>query len=354
MKIGILTFHNAFNFGAVLQAYGLKYVLQEMGHKVDVVNYCNSEVTRMTEPFNIMSHSPLRVFKRLLLNYSVLHQRSEHFKTFCREYLTVSEEKVHAEDLRKLDYDLYVIGSDQVWNPYLTGGVDPVYWGNCFGNIPVVTYAASSNDLNALPDQMQKKIDANLINFRKITVRENRLRDYIGQHIGVSVPVVVDPTILAGRICFEKFVGSRPTEDPYLLYYSVEGRTNEVAVNLAAQRGLRLVVLNGMSRKKNWPQDTIIMEASVPEFISAFRYADLVVCTSFHGTVFSLLFERDFFSIRGGNMARVETLLEPLGLTNRIVTDNICDGGKIDYVSVTHQLIKLQENSKFVLEEILK
>ena len=353
MKIGILTFHNAFNFGAVLQAYGLRYVLQEMGHKVDVVNYCNSEVTRMTEPFNIMSHSPLRVFKRLLLNYSVLHQRSEHFKTFCREYLAVTEKKVYAEDLRKLDYDLYVIGSDQVWNPYLTGGVDPVYWGNCFGNIPVVTYAASSNDLNALPDQMQKKIDANLINFRKITVRENRLRDYISQHIGVSVPVVVDPTVLAGRTCFEKFVGSRPTEDPYLLYYSVEGHTNEVAVNLAAQRGLRLVVLNGMSRKKNWPQDTIIIEASVSEFISAFRYADLVVCTSFHGTVFSLLFERDFYSIRGGNMARVETLLEPLGLTNRIVTDNICDGGKIDYYLVNKQLEIMREQSQLVLEKML-
>lgn len=354
MKIGILTFHNAFNFGAVLQAYGLKYVLQEMGHKVDVVNYCNSEMTRRTEPFNIMSHSLLRVLKRLLFNYSVLHQRSEHFKTFCREYLAVSGKKVHAEDLGKFDYDLYVIGSDQVWNPYLTGGVDPVYWGKCFGDIPVVTYAASSNDLNKLPEEMQNNIDACFIKFRKITVRENRLRDYISQHIGVSVPVVVDPTVLAGRICFEKFVGSRPAEDPYLLYYSVEGHTNEVAVNLAVQKGLRLVVLDGMSRKKNWPRNTIILEASVPEFISAFRYADLVVCTSFHGTVFSLLFERDFYSIRGGNMARVETLLEPLGLTNRIVSDCISDDSKIDYSLVTYQLNKLRENSKSVLEEILK
>lgn len=355
MKIGILTFHNANNYGAVLQAYGLKLVLQDMGHEVKIINYCNRKISECTEYFNFFSQSPLRVIKRLLFNYHVLSSKTRQFETFREKYLGISKVKVCPEDLLHQDCDLFIVGSDQVWNPLLTGGPDPVYWGCYSGGKPIITYAASSNDLSCLPIDMQSKILSWLPNFFRITVRENRLSDYIKTHTGVTAPVVVDPTLLAGKQCWDKLLGKRPLDDSYLLYYSVENTLDrQVAISLAKNKGLRIVVLSKMQNKYMWPKDTIFLNLDIPDFIAAFRFADIIVCTSFHGTVFSILFERDFYSVEGGNMARVESLLKPLGLMDRVVSNGtIVKDCAIDYSFVNNQLLGLQNNSKEILAQIL-
>lgn len=158
MKIGILTFHYANNYGAVLQAYGLQEVLKSMGHQVEFVDYRNPLIEKRMDYFGLKSNSIIKVLYRLLFNYTSLSERKKIFDGFRKDYLSISK-RINSSDLSNTDYDILIVGSDQIWNPSLTNGLDPVYWGEATGDIPIITYAASSNDLSILPEELFRKVN---------------------------------------------------------------------------------------------------------------------------------------------------------------------------------------------------
>ena len=147
MRVGILTFHCAHNYGAVLQCYALQEVLRGMGNEVEVINYCPSYLTDVYKVVNIhrvLSRNPLRMAKRSIVEVLTLSNRIRRYRGFDRfinSWLTLSASR----DVTP-DYDVYVMGSDQIWNPSLTHGFD----GRFFGDFPFpkegrkyVSYAAS-------------------------------------------------------------------------------------------------------------------------------------------------------------------------------------------------------------------
>lgn len=353
MRIGILTFHNANNYGAILQAYGLQQVLLSLGHQVECVDYLNPTIEARKNLLSLKHNSCFRVIKRYLFNYKEIKRRQYIFDEFRQAYLFVSKRK-HPNTIANSNYDIFVVGSDQVWNPVLTGGLDGVYWGEYSGRTPVIAYAASSYDPKEYTTDQIDSISNYVLNFSAIGVREYRLQDFFRAKFNIKSTVVLDPTLLGGRSCFKNVIGERLIQKPYLLVYCVESQTQElkdIAWKISREKGLELVVIG--TKSYFWYGAKMILP-SIPQFLSLVMYADCITTLSFHGTAFSVIFEKEFYSVRGGNMARVETLLASLGLKDRIVSS--CDDiryEEIDYLIVNGKLKALQEDSlKFLINSI--
>ncbi len=362
MKIGILTFHNSRNYGAVLQAYGLKEVLRKKGHHVDVIDYRSPTIEDRKKPFTLkhFKDNPKK-FILLFLNVYLNHCRKvRNFSAFERNYLNVTEKRYYPVDIQKSDYDIIIIGSDQVWSSVITGGPDPVYWGAYKPeNAKLLTYAASSNSLSTMENDDFSQVNQWLDRFNAISVREERLKDYVETHSKQNARVVVDPTLLAGRDVFEKITPPRIIKEPYVLLYTVESTPaiDAIIKKVASLYQARIIRTgsNALSSTfKDIRNGVTYKNASVQEFLSLIKYAECVVALSFHGTALSLLYEKDFYSVKGGNMARVESVLNKCHLSKRMIdTTNEVAEDRIDYTEATAILKEMQNDSMKWLEEVL-
>lgn len=338
MKIRILTFHNSRNYGAVLQAYGLQEVLKSMGHDVAILDYQNPQLAYRKRPFSFKRflENPIKYVQRLINIYVGYKISVRNFKCFEEHSLNIEGNQLAREEIRDYKCDVLIIGSDQVWSPVITGGPDPVYWGMERPKYArLITYAASSCDTKLLESEDFSSVSKWLDNFSKISVREGRLKEYIEENSNKSAKVVLDPTLLAGRQVFEKMTEKRLINEKYVLLYHVESTPNllNIARTVSTKYGAKLVSISPLilsERIKN--RDIYYYQANVYEMLSLIKYAECVVALSFHGTALSVLYEKDFYSVVGGNMARVEALLCRIGLTDRIIKDS----NNITYQSVNY------------------
>ncbi len=363
MKIGILTFHNSRNYGAVLQAYGLKEVLISKGHHVEVIDYRTPALDDRKTPFTFKQFKAnppkfVLLFLNVYLNYL---RKVRHFSAFERSCLNVTEKRYSPIDIQKSDYDMIIVGSDQVWSPVITGGPDPVYWGAYKpAKAKLITYAASSNALSTMKTDDFCEVNQWLNRFDAISVREERLKDYVETYSQQKAQIVVDPTLLAGREIFEKITLPRIIKEPYVLLYTVESTPaiNAIVKKVAALHQARIIRTgsNALSRTFHDIRNGFrYKNASVEEMLSLVKYAECVVALSFHGTALSLLYEKDFYSVKGVNMARVESVLNNCHLTNRMIdsADEVAKE-RIDYSEVTSILKEMRNDSMKWLDGVLK
>ena len=202
-KIGILTFHCAHNYGAVLQCYALQETLKKMGHDVEVIDYRPQYLLSPYAVFNInriKSNNPLKIIKRSIRETILLGVRLKRYYTF---YQFIKNKLSLSSRITKYNipesYDVYIMGSDQIWNPKITEGFDPVYFGNFNfqkGSKKYISYAASmeANELNNQAKNTYKKF---LKNFDSISVRENQLAELLQPLSEKNIETVLDPTLLA-------------------------------------------------------------------------------------------------------------------------------------------------------------
>ena len=340
MKIGILTFHCAHNYGAVLQAYALQEYLKSSGNDVEIPDYRPEYLTR-----------PYVAFPRPYLRNATLKQkilrlgawglflpwalalvparlaRRRGFEAFISGRLALSRERFFRSDavarhVADAHCDALVFGSDQIWSPAHTNGGDAVF----LGDFPVpagtrkIAYAASAGAASATLGENPKFADA-LKNFDAISVREANLAESLQPKTDKEISVAVDPTLLVDRAVWEKLaVAPAPRKRPYVLVYKVAHvpEADRVARELAAQLGADVVsIWAGYGRRaKN------ALKAETPEqFVGWFREASCVVTTSFHGTAFGLIFEKPLYYVGCGAAGenRPRQILGALGLTERIV-----------------------------------
>ena len=205
-KAGILTFHNAHNYGAVLQAYALKTKLNEMGHEAQVVNYCNPKV-QATYPRHLLpvyckrdllpTHWKQNLVKIIdcIYGWKSWGEQWEKFEAFIQTHLLNGKtEKLGLEQLAELDLDLFILGSDQIWESYITGGLDRVYLGDFSTDADIVSYAASLNG-SSLSEQEAAVLKEKLPRLKEIAVREEKLAAYFRELLNREVYTVVDPTL---------------------------------------------------------------------------------------------------------------------------------------------------------------
>ena len=347
MKIGILTFHFPFNCGAVLQCFALGHTLESMGHEARVVNYCpwyhQNRYASYKNPFyyaNKKMHEPARnVFTRAyhgLKGFSDTVRSWKGAKTrLVREKKFHAFRKAHLHETRMYRSikalrafpprcDLYIAGSDQLWNSKLTDNkFDPAYFLD-FGKKKTkrVTYAVGS--YFADPAAAQEAIAPMLKRLDAVSLRETKFLGDVMQAAGRSMPfhADIDPTLLCDVSVYESLLPKEPLEkNPFILVYTMPGpaqkQVNDAAKKLADRTGLHLIDVNGNPNAGNRQiKDQRI--GSPEEFLWYVKNAAYVVTNSFHGTVFSVLFLKRFAVIlhkETGN--RVSELLEKLSLSDR-------------------------------------
>ncbi len=345
MKIGILTFHFACNYGAVLQCYALQKYLSDAGHEVEVIDYRPASVAggyRWFDPRRFWGATPAKFWRKTSSEIKVIGGRKRRyasFDAFVRTRLNLSGPVKDTDGMSLLagDYDLIIAGSDQIWNRKLTGGTDPLYWGAFLrsGKTAMVSYAASMED--GLDGITEAEVRKYLPRFNALSVREASLAQKLKALLPhTDVAVTADPTLLLRTEQWDEISAPALTDVPYLLFYQVRKsvKAYELARNLAERKGLKLVCLSAKVELENSME---VAAASPEEFISLFRHASYVVTTSFHGTVFSVVFRKEFVCplVDDGKNSRQDSLLSALGLGNRIADDHACtDLPAIDWSKV--------------------
>ena len=361
MKIGILTFHCAINYGAVLQAYGLQEVLKSLGHEVYIIDYRPKYLKRPYRLFfpevfrgrGLMGN--IRFFLRELLAIPIRYKRRRVFNRFIENRLHLASLDIQSENN---DFDCFVFGSDQIWNPQITGG-DSVFWGDapCFKGKRMITYAASAGSVAALEQINVDSLKRWLSNFSSLSVREKSLSDFLSEELLIKNLLVIDPVLLAGKEVFHKIASSKKIRKPYLLFFSLE--KNEEALNFAKQQaavyGLELMEMYSMIEVI---KDKKTLQCISPEdFIGYFQNSQCVVTTSFHGTVFSILFHKSFICFGNNGMSRFHYLLNMFELEEHLAKSSNLGEIKlleINWDTVGEILYQKQRKSKIFLNTALK
>ncbi len=329
MKLGILTFHSAHNYGATLQAYGLQEYLMNLGHEVFIIDYRPWYITNSYQKDHYthwLSRRPKMCAIRLYhyVRYrKIRHRRWENFQTFITNKLNLFPYNVGMDFS---EFDAIFIGSDQVWSPYHTGGnYDNVFFGSGF-KCKTIAYAPSCSQ-SALSIEQMAKLRELLKDLTCISVREYSFQDLLQPLSSKQISVVVDPSILAGKKAYDKIAAPIIRKRPYVLVYEIIHHETvfQLAQRLANDLDADVVELtNGML---NFHRSTMDEGASPEEFLGYIKNAACVITTSFHGTAFSILFGTPFYTIRQHNDGdiRMLNILSQLGLQNRMVdsTDDI-------------------------------
>ncbi len=355
MRVGILTFHCAHNYGAVLQAFALQEFLRSSGYDVEIIDY---RPEYLISPYNDISMDLTQLGNIVRLPLQPMRRlRRKRFSAFITEKLRLSPSSATATFVSH-DYDAYVLGSDQIWNPTITNG-DGVFFGR-FGrpsNSRLISYAASSEasyegeTLDLSPQQMH------LREFSSISVREELLREQIQPLVDIPVETVLDPTLLVDPTVFERIAGDTKSSG-HLLIYQVkrDSKTTSVARRVKQITGIANAVrlTPGVSKLDI---ANIYSAASPGDFVSLFMSCGYVVTTSFHGAVFSIIFRKQFVCVmdRSRGNYRISSLLAKLGLSNRMVyAPGDIPRDPIDYDKVYKNIEMLRNSSRaFLINALL-
>lgn len=375
MKIGILTFHCAHNYGAVLQCYALQEFLKAQGEDVEIIDYRPKSLTRSYKifpKFSMVSHgniySDTILFAKCIISYTknsilsfpVRRKRIKLFNNFINNRLNLSNRRYDKAFSKNRDYDLYIIGSDQVWNAKFNNNIlDSVFWGNfkTKDNAKVISYAASNANYQ-YSDLQKRDIKNYLLRFNAISVREDSLQEYLESTLNIQSNIVLDPTLIAERSIWDKIAKERETTNKYLLAYIVEGgydATLKNAKETAKRRGLDFILINnGKTDSNNGLGNTF----SIEEFIGLIKNAECVICSSFHGLAFSIIYEKDFYYLtQNMNNARAISLLNKIGALDRFISNSKADLESIkplDYSVINKKLLKYKNESIEYINNSLK
>jgi hypothetical protein len=361
MKIGILTFYFAHNYGALLQAYALQEYLKSLGHDVTMINYRQKNLARNFSVFDIkrfVSKNFIILIKRIIVETLLFSRRCLRyfrFEKFIKANLNLSKE-VNGKNIPD-DFDVYIMGSDQIWNPKITKGFDTIYFGD-FSVIKSkkISYAASM-ETNFLTKEQETFLVSQLKNINKISVRESILANLLQPLTEKYIYTVLDPTLLLDTAYWDKLIEMPPINKKYILIYQVKPSylTLDIANSMAKQLGAIVLEVSSIIMyykiKKNYKQCV-----SPALFIGLVKNAACIITTSFHGTVFSMIFKKPFYTIKVGDRdTRVISLLNSLELSDRFLSEN--DSllfSEIDYTNVDSKLeILRQESVSFIQNALL-
>lgn len=367
MKIGILTFQYANNYGALLQAYALRKYLLNLGHEVYILNYDNS-----------MLYMKNRNLKKKILTcvwdiFSKIlgkNKRLKKFEIFRKKNLEISMSVMkNIEEIRayvaNTKYDAYIVGSDQVWNPYITSN-DSVYCLSFATNEKKIAYAASFG-ISCFPLNLEENFIKYINKFNFVSVRENTGKDILNKMNYQDVRVVLDPVFLLEKKQWEKLAITNINYSYILCYYMpgdkvCEKKIKKIAENLRNRFGYKIINIGRKEYHKFINDGKDIIDASPNEFLGYFKNAKFIVTNSFHGTAFSLIFEKEFYSVVNLSInnetklsSRITDLLQNVELDNRIISDRTeqIDVFPIDYKKINKNINQLKKQSKDYLVQAL-
>ena len=366
MKVGILTFHRAHNCGAMLQNYALQTVLKRIGAEPFTIDF-----NRIGEERRFANLSVLTIKQRILraiqffFSIGIFDLRLYRFNRFRKRNLQMTGRVAAGE--WPSDFDFYIVGSDQVFQPNLTRQHLKAFL--LEGVLPKkrISYAASFG-YESLPEAFRSMYKENLALFHAISVREESGARIIKKELGLDVPVevVLDPTLLLDSVEYEKIETRVRVSEKYVLVYSIGGvdaKLREVANDVANRMNAKVMFVNACRRSYFRTPHNDLLAISPDRLLYLVRNAAYVVTTSFHGVAFSLIYRRQFTAIIPKNSkvaGRIPALLNRLGIPERATAeispiDRIREqyDSRIDYNAVVERLGTLRKASLGFLQSAL-
>lgn len=366
MKIGILTFQYVDNYGAVLQAYALRKHLITKGYRVDIINYNNSKKRgKHRKVVSKIKTYIWSIFKMVVFG----NKKKRAFDNFRTHHLEIKEGEIKNREqlnIKLKEYDAVIVGSDQVWNPSITG-YDKSYLLD-FDNIDYkISYAASIGK-SQVEAKWLNTIVNELKSFKGISVREKTARDMIiATNFDENIKVVLDPVFLLEDKEWNYISEECIVPNHYILCYIMPGDNNIVssieksAKMLSKKHDIPIVYLGRKEYKKFNTDGYELINASPREFIGLFSKAEMVLTNSFHGTAFSIIFQKNFYSFVNSELSstvqlgsRIKDLLDNFDLSNRCVCDEVTEMLDIEYSKPYKIIEKEIQESKEYLDSVLK
>ena len=327
MKIGIFTFFQT-NYGAILQAYSLqKYLLEQPGVDAEIIDFTTSKHLESNKIFqkqksgNIISKIAYLFFT--CLRFPQLKKREKRTQSFKDKYLRFSKRYSTIDDLLRNHptEDVYITGSDQVFrldSPYM-----PVYYlGFNKVNGKKVAYAPSFGS-SVFSEQIETSIRTYVEDFDFLSCRESSGATFLQSILGRKVPVVLDPVFLRTGEDWSKIAITPSFAGEYIFVYDLNGGYDliNLANKIKEKTNLPIVCLTRV-HTRFYKVDKQCYDAGPAEFLGWIKNASFVVTDSFHGTAFSIIFNRAFFSYIAleKSSVRLKELLGKVGLENRLLT----------------------------------
>lgn len=359
MKIGILTIYRSGNYGATLQAYATKQAINENGFgEAEIIPYCSDAIKQKIDKRFIkkvgLFHTAVACVEKLYY-----HPRMKKVGAFIDEM--AGERDLPREELPALNekYDIFLSGSDQIWNPQLQLG-DTSYLLDFVTDDRKKRSYASSFGVKKIPEEYLEDYRRLLSAYERITVREQAGAELVEELLGRSAELVIDPALLLTPEQWNAKLPERQWKKKYVFAYQM---AHSPLIARAVAKGRKTLGVKAlyvpfpiMGACRCRPK----LNLSSLEWVAAIRDSECVITDSFHGVVFAIIFKKKFYymitsdTVRG-RLSRLETLLGSLGIENRLVSDvSQCDFNEsIDYDRVHALLDRYRDRSLQILKELV-
>lgn len=368
MKIGIFTFHRAYNYGAVLQAFALKKYLEYLNNDVFFIDYWPKYHERVYKLWNwsFLSDktlSPITKIKygvSLFLTYYIKRRRFNKFKGFIKSYLDVINEKAIYSTGQMIApiADMYIYGSDQIWRyDRAIGTFDPVYFGLYPKDGVKIAFSASMGVLEESSDSVNF-LQNNLSNFQNISVREENLCQFIQPFIKIKVEQTLDPVFLLSAEEWKNLFGLQDRNEKYILFYNLltpSDFVNDIVSSFSESLGYKIIEISGIVRPCCFGR-RFKQNIGPVEFLDLVYNSALIISSSFHGVAFSLIFQKQFVALGMKHKGdRVKSLLKKLEIPDRYLDkeESINSLKPIDYSSVNDLLESYKLKSKDYINQVI-
>lgn len=353
MKCYIITIHCIHNFGSVFQSYALSRFLCKLGYDAQVIDYRPSYYSKGR---NVFKTAIARIMH--FRNYHRQHRSYEHF--INQEIPKTAKIYKTIEELSEMNVEnaMFISGGDQLWNSFHPCGRDDAY------KLTFVTgkqkfALGTSMGRNSFSEDELKDVAQKIADFRYIGLREKSTVEMFRPYTQVPVSHISDPVLLLEKQDYRRFIGDKPLiKEPYLLMYLADkSELLEKTVSHTAKRlGVKVVHVCGFRKKCKC--DYFLKSTGPEDLLNLIYYSKFVISASFHATLFSLLFEKQFCTLlpEAGTNARIEDLLEFFDLKRRIIhaeaeIDQLDQ--RIDYSKITAMINMFSSDSRSVIRKEL-
>lgn len=367
-KIGTITFHASYNYGSNLQAYALQEYIKKIVPKDYMYNIINLRTQKQKDIYSLYSKKKTisSYIKNIItfFNRKKLTLKQKNFEKFITEDLNVTKEYNSLEELKNdnLQIDYYISGSDQLWN---INAYD-FDWANYLEfakDGKKISYAASFGPKDIIYNEEDKKrIKEDLLKYDYISVREQGSFENVKKITGIEPEIHMDPTILLSQEEWKKLIPKeRMIKEKYILFYTLGPDRNMIKIVKEVSKILKLPVV---ITKFNNQYDAFTTfkkqyDTGPKEFLNLLENAELILSSSLHGTIFSIILNKPFLAIRGDKDYRMSTLLKKMNLENRTINENNIEekckhAYTIEFENANKLLEKEKEKSFKYLKKVLE
>lgn len=348
MKVGLITIHDIYNYGSILQAYATQRAIQEIRLSVEIIDYkYPNETHRNAGTLQTLRTALLRTGNRTLKNFLPGRPYSryvERYREAKETWYGQMSDRFSSPDALLANppsYDIYVSGSDQIWHPRSSAADGSFLLGFVPDGARRVSFA-SSFGVRELPQSLRESYSARLRKYDFIGVRESSGVDLVRKIVGRQASINLDPTLLFDSDFWSAEAVPPKNPEPYILCYGSNSNSRymeHLALSFAKQTGLRVVRLNGTFFDFFNRDMEYVLDAGPREWLGYIANAELVIGQSFHATAFAVTFGRPLISLLRGDEnhdARQREFLSSVGAEKAILTIGEDFPRYSDYVEQDH------------------